>query len=92
MAGFVALNRSLYGLLWRRGGPRKAVPGVGLHALHHLTAVVAVPLGGLAWLRTGAQTETSPEALETLQFVLHSHPPRRWVRDGEPASQAPAPV
>lgn len=92
MAGLIVLNRSLYGLLWRRGGPRKAVAGVGLHAIHHLTAVGAVPLGALAWLRTGALTETSPEALETLQFVLHSQPPRRWSRDGEPASEARAPV
>jgi glycosyltransferase involved in cell wall biosynthesis len=41
----VLLNRPLYGLLWRRRGPTEAVAGVALHALHHLTAVAAVPAG-----------------------------------------------
>lgn len=34
----VALNVRFYGLLWRRRGPSQAAAGVGLHALHHLTA------------------------------------------------------
>ncbi len=91
--GLLVLNRSLYGLLWRRGGPLKALAGVGLHVLHHLTAVGAVPLGALAWARSGAtHAAPGPESLEGLRFVLHSQPPRRWARDEEPASQAPAPV
>jgi hypothetical protein len=44
-AGFVALNRSFYGLLVKRGGRLAAVAGVGLHAVHHLTGVAAVPAG-----------------------------------------------
>jgi hypothetical protein len=93
LTALVLLNRSLYGLLWRRGGPRKAAAGVGLHALHHLTAVGAVPLGAFAWARNGEpHPEPSAETLEGLRFVLHSQPPRRWARDGEPASEAPAPV
>ena len=40
----VALNRSFYALLLRRLGPRGAIAGVGLHVVHHLTAVAAVPL------------------------------------------------
>jgi GT2 family glycosyltransferase len=54
MAGLalVLLNRSLYALLWRRRGPREAVAGVGLHALHHLTGIVAVPAGVLVHLRS----------------------------------------
>jgi hypothetical protein len=41
----VLLNRPLYGLLWRRRGPTAAVAGLALHALHHVTAVAAVPAG-----------------------------------------------
>ncbi len=39
------LNRSFYALLARRNGRRQAAVGVGLHALHHLCAVAAVPAG-----------------------------------------------
>jgi hypothetical protein len=38
------LNRSFYMLLARRGGPRLAAAGVGLHVTHHLVSAVAVPL------------------------------------------------
>jgi hypothetical protein len=38
------LNRSFYGLLARRGGPRLAAAGVALHVTHHLVSAVAVPL------------------------------------------------
>jgi hypothetical protein len=41
----VALNRSFYALLVRRQGLHRAAVGVGLHALHHLVAAVAVPVG-----------------------------------------------
>ncbi len=41
----VVLNRGFYALLLRRGGARHATAGVGLHAVHHLTGVAAVPLG-----------------------------------------------
>jgi hypothetical protein len=43
--GIVALNRTFYALLGRRQGASGAVAGVGLHALHHLTGVAAVPAG-----------------------------------------------
>ena len=39
----LALNGRFYGLLLRRLGPRGAAAGVALHAVHHLTAVAAVP-------------------------------------------------
>jgi Glycosyl transferase family 2 len=38
------LNRSFYRLLARRGGPRLAGAGVGLHVTHHLVSAVAVPV------------------------------------------------
>jgi hypothetical protein len=44
-AALVGLNRSFYLLLLRKRGPRDAALGVGLHALHHLTGVAAVPAG-----------------------------------------------
>jgi hypothetical protein len=43
----LGLNRDFYRLLARRRGRGEAVLGVGLHAVHHLTAVAAVP-GGIA--------------------------------------------
>lgn len=41
----VALNHSFYSLLARRRGRLEAVAGVGLHAVHHLTAAASVPAG-----------------------------------------------
>jgi hypothetical protein len=41
----VGANHRFYGLLAHRRGLRGAVAGVGLHAVHHLTAVAAVPAG-----------------------------------------------
>jgi GT2 family glycosyltransferase len=50
-ATVLVLNRSFYALLWHRGGARVALAGVGLHWLHHLTALLAVPLGAFVYLR-----------------------------------------
>jgi GT2 family glycosyltransferase len=44
----VALNQDLLALLYERLGPRGAIAGVGLHTVHQLTAVAAVPAGLLA--------------------------------------------
>jgi hypothetical protein len=43
----VAINWPFYSLLGRRG-PRTVLAGVALHALHHLTAAAAVPVGVIA--------------------------------------------
>jgi hypothetical protein len=51
VALLLALNRSFYGLLWEKLGPRKAAAGVGLHVVHHLSAVVASPLALWAYAR-----------------------------------------
>jgi hypothetical protein len=40
-----ALNAELYELLLRRQGPAAATAGVGLHAVHHGTGALAVPVG-----------------------------------------------
>ncbi len=45
IATLVALNSRFYALLLRRGGPALAAAGIGLHALHLLTAAAAVPAG-----------------------------------------------
>lgn len=50
VAAFVGLNRSFYLLLLRKGGVTDAVAGVGLHALHHLAGVAAVPAGTAVFL------------------------------------------
>jgi GT2 family glycosyltransferase len=39
----LALDRDLYALLARRGGPRLFVAGIGLHQLHQLSAAASVP-------------------------------------------------
>jgi hypothetical protein len=44
LIALAALNRPLYELLWRRGGPRAAAAGLALHVLHHATGTAAVPL------------------------------------------------
>jgi len=48
------LNRSFYALLARRGGSRLALAGIGLHQLHHLTAVASVPAGAILHWRERA--------------------------------------
>ena len=53
LALLVALNHAFYGLMWRKLGPRKAAIGVGLHVVHHLSAVIALPLAFWASLRPG---------------------------------------
>jgi GT2 family glycosyltransferase len=45
LVAFVALNRRFYALLLRRQGPPAATLGVGLHFVHVLTSVAAVPVG-----------------------------------------------
>lgn len=49
----VALNGSFYALLVRRQGPIAAAGGVGLHAVHLLTGVAAVPAGAVAFVLDG---------------------------------------
>jgi GT2 family glycosyltransferase len=44
-AALVALNGPFYALLHRRGGIRLAVAGVGLHVVHHVSAVVSAVVG-----------------------------------------------
>jgi glycosyltransferase involved in cell wall biosynthesis len=68
LAVLVALNHAFYGLLVRKQGCVRAVAGVGLHALHHLVSVMAVPVGLATAVvaRVGRDQPTPhPVALET---------------------------
>jgi GT2 family glycosyltransferase len=61
LGALVALNAPFYVLLARRRGLLEATLGVGLHALHHLTAVASVPAGlAASALRRGARREGGP--------------------------------
>jgi GT2 family glycosyltransferase len=53
LAIFVALNSDLYRTLWRRHGWQQALAGIGLHALHHGSAMASLPLGLFAHVRRG---------------------------------------
>jgi GT2 family glycosyltransferase len=44
LAANLLLDRDLYALLARRGGPRLLIAGVGLHQLHQLSAAASVPV------------------------------------------------
>jgi GT2 family glycosyltransferase len=48
----IVLNHAFYGLLWEKLGPRRTALGVGLHVVHHLSAVAASPLAVWGHLRT----------------------------------------
>jgi GT2 family glycosyltransferase len=45
LGAFVGLNLAFYRVLWRRAGGLGAAIGVGLHGLHHLVGIAAVPAG-----------------------------------------------
>ncbi|MET0938838.1 MAG: glycosyltransferase [Gaiellaceae bacterium] len=45
LVALTALNAELYELLLRRQGRAAAAAGVGLHAVHHVTGALAVPVG-----------------------------------------------
>ena len=47
----VALNRDLIGILHKRLGLRGVIAGIGLHTIHQLTAVAAIPAGVVAATR-----------------------------------------
>ena len=53
-------NREFYGLLARRRGLGEATVGVGLHVLHHLTALAALPVGVAVHLRERSADERRP--------------------------------
>jgi len=73
LGALLGLNLGFYALLLRRLGPLHAVAGVGLHGLHLLVAVAAVPVGvaaGLAALAVAAAgRRTDPGVAPTTAAV-----------------------
>ena len=67
LAALTALNGSLYRRLWGAGGPRLGLAAPGLHLLHHLTSIAAVPLGIAIYLR---QTGCSASVRRRLARLL----------------------
>jgi hypothetical protein len=66
-------NRDFYALLVRRRGVTETVAGVGLHVVHHLTALAAVPAGIAVHLRDrdrrarcGSRTDAVPAPEATI--------------------------
>ena len=53
----VSLNGSFYLLLYRRMGMVRAAVGVGLHAVHRLVEVAAVPSGVALYIRQRRQSK-----------------------------------
>ncbi len=51
----LALDRDLYALLARRGGPRLLVAGIGLHQLHQLSAAASVPVAFFLHVTEGTE-------------------------------------
>jgi GT2 family glycosyltransferase len=47
----LAINRHFYALLARRGGPALLLAGIGLHLVHQLTAIAAVPVAAYGHIR-----------------------------------------
>jgi GT2 family glycosyltransferase len=65
LGALVLLNRSFYALVARRRGRGDALAAVGLHAVHHLAAAVAVPVGLLAYVRGSAEARSSASRSST---------------------------
>ena len=65
VVALLGLNRPFYALLARRLGIRGAAAGVGLHAIHHLTALSSAPAGAVLYLRWRQRVPraTKPTAL-----------------------------
>jgi len=80
----VCLNRELYRLIARRRGRIQATLGVGLHAVHHLTAAAAVPVAAMIF---------GGERLRSLERAPLSYGPIVMaVRPRAPRAQVEQPV
>jgi GT2 family glycosyltransferase len=65
LVALLGLNHRFYALLARRVGLGGAVAGVGLHAVHHLTALSSAPAGAVLYLqwRQRVPSPSQPSAL-----------------------------
>jgi GT2 family glycosyltransferase len=87
---FLGLNRRFYRLLLARRGPVQAVAGVGLHALHHLTAVASVPAGLWSHVQERRQTRLAEAPAPVYQAPPESQP--REPHTAEPLTAEPQPL
>lgn len=85
----LSLNRSFYRLMLLRSGPAHALAGIGLHVVHLVTAVAAVPLGILAHLRgeLGDDLVEVPVRVDaaSLQAASSGDPRDPFLEDGAEA-------
>ena len=89
LALLVALNRSFYALLVRRQGLHRAIVGVGLHTLHHLVAVAAVPVGvGERGRRRSPAAGRAPTRAGPVALERRASNDRRGHRSGWSAAGA----
>lgn len=92
--GLVSLNQRLYRTLAERYGLGMGAAGVGLHVIHHLVGVAALPVGVLIYLReraglgsslpasgpTSASGESRPRAAGSGRFTRRGARPRHAGR------------
>lgn len=69
-----ALNTTFYVLLYRRGGARLALAGLGLHLIYYLVAVLAAGAGLLAHVVLG-EPAAAPESAAQAAIGLVTWPP-----------------
>ncbi len=85
LAALLGLNAAFYRLLVRRRGAPEAALGIGLHVVHHLTAIASVPAGAALHLRRPtARAERprtrDPRVARKPNARPVSHDPRRAAR------------
>jgi predicted dehydrogenase len=73
LAAILTLNRSFYALLARRRGVREATLGVGLHLVHHLTALASIPAGAAVHLRRSLMRGGDPRVARRAPSKPVSH-------------------
>jgi GT2 family glycosyltransferase len=92
LLALLGLNRGFYGLLTRRRGLGAAVAGVGLHAVHHLTAVAAVPVGVAVHLRDRAR-RAGDRRTRDMTCTRAAHVPQAMITGAPtPGTARPGPV
>jgi len=70
----VALNHRFYALMWRRSGPVGAAGSVGLHALHHLAGIAALPLGVHRYLTGRPSVQLAPAPRPSADHAVEPEP------------------
>ena len=94
-AGYLGLNTRFYRLVLCSAGPRSAAAGVGLLALHNVTALASMPLGLISFgrlrlrLSRQAPVPTSRVGSTASPAVIQAKPYGRFSRTRPPELRAP---